>query len=408
MTCRHCGAVLALPFLDLGTAPPSNAFLSVAALRSPEKWYPLRVLTCTACWLVQTEDYTHRGELFAEDYAYFSSYSTTWVSHAERYVDAMVERLSLDERSLVVEVACNDGYLLQHVRARAIPALGIEPTKSTAQAARARGIEVVEEFLGIALADRLRQSGVSADLIVANNVLAHVPDINDFVSGLARLLKSTGVATFEFPHLLRTVRESQFDTIYHEHFSYLSFSTAMAILERSGLRVFDVEELSTHGGSLRVFAHRIDGVTRQVTERVGPLCEEERAAGMRTAQFYERFQAQAERVKDDFLSFLLGAKQAGRSVAAYGAAAKGSTLLNFAGVRPDHIRFVADRNPAKQGSYMPGSRIPIVDEAHLRTAKPDLVVVLPWNLKAEVTRQLHYIRDWGGQFVTAIPRIETL
>jgi SAM-dependent methyltransferase len=408
VTCRHCGAPVTLPFLDLGTAPPSNAYLGPDALRSPERWYPLRVLTCAACWLVQTEDYAHHAELFSEDYAYFSSYSTTWVTHARRYVDAMVERLTLGEQSLVVEVACNDGYLLQHVNARGIPSLGIEPTKSTAAAARAKGIEVVEEFMGRALADRLVASGVSADLMVANNVLAHVPDINDFVSAFARLLKPGGVATFEFPHLLNTVRESQFDTIYHEHFSYLSLSTVDAIFRRNGLRVFDVEELPTHGGSLRVFAHRGDVAPRPVSDAVARICGEETAAGMQTPEFYENFQGHAERIKNDFVRILIDAKREGRKVAAYGAAAKGSTLLNFAGVRRDLLPFVADRNPAKQGSFMPGSRIPIVDESRLREERPDIIFIFPWNLKAEVVQQLQYVRDWGARFVTAVPRIEIL
>jgi SAM-dependent methyltransferase len=408
VNCRHCGAAVTLPFVDLGSAPPSNAYLTREGLRSPEKWYPLRVLTCGRCWLVQTEDFTHHAELFSDDYAYFSSYSTTWVTHAERYVDMIVRRLSLDGSSKVVEVACNDGYLLQHVVARGIPSLGIEPTKSTATAARAKGVEVVEEFFGCHLADRLLASGISADLAVANNVLAHVPNINDFVSGFGRLLKPAGVATFEFPHLLKTVRDSQFDTVYHEHFSYLSLSTVMDIFKRNGLSVFDVEELPTHGGSIRVYAQRQDAPSRPVTEEVRRICTAELEAGMHTPEFYEGFQARADRVKNEFLSVLLDARRAGRKVAAYGAAAKGSTLMNYAGVRQDLLQFVVDRNPAKQGSFMPGSRIPIVDESRLHAEKPGLVVIFPWNIKAEVVAQLNYVRAWGGQFVTAIPRVEIL
>jgi SAM-dependent methyltransferase len=408
VNCRHCGAAVTLPFVDLGSAPPSNAYLTPDGLRLPEKWYPLRVLSCGRCWLVQTEDYAHQTELFSDDYAYFSSISTTWVAHAERYVDMIIPRLSLDDASQVVEVACNDGYLLQHLVARGIPSLGIEPTNSTARAARAKGIKVVEEFFGCDLADRLLASGISADLVVANNVLAHVPNINDFVSGFARLLKPAGIATFEFPHLLKTVRDSQFDTVYHEHFSYLSLSTVMAIFDRNSLDVFDVEELPTHGGSIRVYAHRQGGPPRPVTEQVRRICNAELEAGMRTPEFYVGFQAKADHIKNDFLSLLVDAKRAGQKVAAYGAAAKGSTLMNYAGVRQDLLQFVADRNPAKQGNFMPGSRIPIVDESRLHAEKPHLVVIFPWNLKTEVIAQLEYVRAWGGRFVTAIPRVEIL
>jgi SAM-dependent methyltransferase len=405
MKCRHCGAVLSLPFVDLGSAPPSNAYLTEETMRMPEKWYPLKVLTCTECWLVQTEDYAHCSELFSVDYAYFSSFSTTWLQHAEHYVASMVERLCLGGNSQVVEVASNDGYLLQYVKARGIPCLGIEPTTSTAQVARGKGLVVVEDFFGTGLARTLAAAGKCADLTVANNVLAHVPDINDFVSGFAILLKPDGVATFEFPHLLRMVREGLFDTIYHEHFSYLSLTTVQRIFARNGLAVFDVEELPTHGGSLRVYAQRSDTGKREISERVGLLCALEVDAGVRTAEFYAGFQARSDRVKNDFLSFLLEAKNAGKTVAAYGAAAKGNTLMNYAGVRPDLIRFVVDRNPAKQGKYLPGSRIPIVDEARLQTEKPDIVVILPWNLSFEVVAQLAYAQAWGCQFVVAVPAI---
>lgn len=394
------------PFIDLGSAPPSNAYLTGKALRAPEKWYPLRVLVCADCWLVQTEDYAHSSELFSEDYAYFSSFSTTWLQHAERYAATMAERFALGENSQVVEVASNDGYLLQYVQARGIPCLGIEPTASTANAARNKGIEVVEEFFGVALARRLVANGKSADLMAANNVLAHVPDINDFVAGFALLLKPQGVATFEFPHLMNLVKENQFDTIYHEHFSYLSLTAALRILERNGLKVFDVEELPTHGGSLRVYAQRSDRGQKEISERVDKLSATEINAGVKTAGFYASFQAKADRVKNDFLSFLLQASNSGKTVAAYGAAAKGNTLMNYAGVRPDLIQYVVDRNPAKQRKYTPGSRIPIVDEARLRASQPHYVVVLPWNLKAEVTQQLDYIRKWGGRIVTAVPKLE--
>jgi SAM-dependent methyltransferase len=406
MNCRHCRAAVTLPFIDLGTAPPSNAYLSQAALSAPETWYPLRVYACSSCWLVQAADYGHGAELFAGDYAYFSSFSSSWLRHAERYVADMVRRFGLGAGSNVIEVASNDGYLLQFVQARGIPCLGVEPTHGTAQAARAKGIEVVEAFFGTALADQLQRDGRAADLTAANNVLAHVPDINDFVAAFARVLKPTGVATFEFPHLLRLVEDCQFDTIYHEHYSYLSLTAVRAIFAANGLAVFDVEELATHGGSLRLFAQRSDAGGRSVAPSVAALLEREAGAGVATEAYYRGFQARAEALKDAFLGFLIEAKRTGKRVGAYGAAAKGNTLLNFAGVRSDLLPWVADRNPSKQGRYLPGSRIPIVAEERLRREQPDLVIILPWNLRAEVLEQLAYVRDWGGRFVTAVPGLE--
>lgn len=403
MKCRHCGAELVLPLIDLGSAPPSNAYLTEQTLHAPEKHFPLRVLACTECWLVQTEDYAGADELFSADYAYFSSFSTTWLKHAEQYVTDMVQRFSLDATSHIVEVAANDGYLLQYAKARGIPCLGVEPTTSTANAARAKGIEIVEEFFGVRLARDLVIQGKQADLTAANNVLAHVPDINDFVAGFATLLKPTGVSTFEFPHLLRLVSENQFDTIYHEHYSYLSLTAVKRIFEHNGLSVFDVEELPTHGGSLRVFAQRRDAGIREASARVAELLGRETAAGMATPRFYAGFQVKADQVKNDFIAFLIEAKRAGKKVAAYGAAAKGNTLLNYAGVRPDLLPYVVDRNPAKQDKYLPGCRIPIMAENHLKVDCPDYVVILPWNLRTEVMEQLAYIREWGGQFVTSVP-----
>lgn len=405
MKCRHCGADLTLPLIDLGSAPPSNAFLTDATLRAPEKWFPLRVLVCTECWLAQTEDYAGAEELFAADYAYFSSFSTSWLAHAERYVADMTARFDLDSSSQVIEVAANDGYLLQYVKARGIPCLGVEPTASTAAAARVRGIDIVEDFFGVRLARKLVGQSLSADLITANNVLAHIPDINDFVAGIAHLLKSSGVATFEFPHLLRLVAGNEFDTVYHEHFSYLSLTAVARIFDRSNLVVFDVEELPTHGGSLRVFAQRKDSHAKQATPRVAAMVLRENVAQMTTRDYYSAFQAKADRVKNDFVSFLVETKRAGKKIAGYGAAAKGNTLLNYAGVRPDLLPWVADRSPAKRGKYLPGSRIPVVAEAHLQQERPDYVVILPWNLREEVVTQLSYIREWGGQFVTAVPSL---
>ena len=405
MKCRHCASELRLPFLDLGSAPPSNAYLSETALRAPETWYPLRLLVCESCWLVQTEDHAGREQLFADDYAYFSSYSSSWLAHAQAYVQAMHTRYGLHAGSCVAEVAANDGYLLQYVQQAGVPCYGIEPTASTAAAARARGIEIVERFFGVALARELAAQGRQADLMAANNVLAHVPDINDFVAGFALLLKAQGVATFEFPHLLRMVQECQFDTAYHEHYSYLSLTSVQRIFAHNGLQVFDVEELPTHGGSLRVHAQRSDAGRRPVTPAVAALLAREQAAGMTAADYYRGFQARAEQVKNGLLEFLLQARREGLKVGAYGAAAKGNTLLNFAGVRPDLLPYVVDLNPAKQGRYLPGSRVPIVAEEHLRQDRPDRVLILPWNLRAEITAQLAYIREWRGRFVTAVPQI---
>jgi len=405
MKCRHCAAALTVTLVDLGSAPPSNAYLIEERLHRPEKWFPLRVLVCERCWLVQTEDFAEREELFDADYAYFSSFSTTWLNHAKGYVAEMTARFGLNSDSHVVEVAANDGYLLQYVHERNIPCLGIEPTAGTAAAARAKGIPVVEDFFGMALARELAAQDKHADLLVANNVLAHVPGLNDFLAGFTLLLKPSGIATFEFPHLLRLIAGNQFDTIYHEHFSYLSLIAINRIFTANGLTVFDVEELPTHGGSLRVFAQRSDTGQVPVSVQVGALLRREAEAGLGSLEYYAEFQAKANQVKDDFLAFLLEAKRQGKKVAAYGAAAKGNTLINYAGIRPDLISFVVDRNPAKQGKYLPGSRIPIVDETRLRTERPDYVVILPWNLRDEVTAQLDYIRKWGGQFVAAVPEL---
>lgn len=407
MNCRSCGAVLTCEFLDLGTAPPSNAFLSAADLARPEAWFPLKLHACSDCHLVQVDEVQAHDKLFAPDYVYFSSYSRSWLEHAERYVAAAVDRLGLGPSSLVVELASNDGYLLQYVAARGIPCLGIEPTEGTALAARARGIETVVRFFGTQLADELARSRGGADLIVGNNVLAHVPDINDFVAGIARLLSPGGVATLEFPHLLELVANRQFDTVYHEHFSYLSFHTVQRIFAAQGLRLWDVETLPTHGGSLRVWACRQDA-PRAATPAVAAMLERESAAGMMDMAWYQGFQRVAEDVKDGFLAFLLEQKRAGKRVAAYGAAAKGNTLINFAGIRADLIAFVVDASPHKQGRYLPGSRIPVVDEAMLRQARPDYVVILPWNLRDEISQQLDYVRHWQGKLVVAIPRIEVL
>ena len=405
MRCRHCGGGDFIPFLDLGEAPPSNSYLDEADLALPEKRYPLVIRTCTECWLTQTEDFADREEFFSGDYAYFSSFSRTWLDHAKSYVGAMRNRFGLGADSLVAEVAANDGYLLQYARELGIPCYGIEPTRSTAEAARAKGIEIVEEFFGQELAARLASEGRQADLIAANNVLAHVPDINDFVAGFATLLKPSGVATFEFPHLYEMVRGNQFDTAYHEHYSYLSLLAVDRIFSANGLTVFDVETTPHHGGSLRVFACRSDHRAYQVTPAVEAKLKTERRSGMDSPAFYAGFQVSAEAARDGFRAFLDEARAAGLKVAAYGAAAKGNTLLNFAGADAGDIAFVIDRNPAKQGRYMPGSHIPIVGEERLISDQPHRVVILPWNIETEIRTQLTFISDWGGQFVTAIPKL---
>lgn len=406
MNCRHCRTPLSLSMIDLGSAPPSNSYLKAENIDAPEKWFPLRVLVCEECWLAQTEDFTSAGELFDSDYAYFSSYSTGWLAHAKTYAAEMVQRYELTRTSLVAEVASNDGYLLQYFQSAGIPCYGIEPTASTALAARARGIRVIGEFFGTSLARRLADKGEQADLIAANNVLAHVPDINDFVSGFAFLLKPDGVATFEFPHLLNLVRGQQFDTIYHEHFSYLSLLAVDRIFTTCGLKIFDVEKIATHGGSLRIYAQRTDTGRRKKTAALAALADEERRAGMGSRDFYRNLQGEAERIKYDLLRFLIEQKVTGKTTVAYGAAAKGNTLLNWAGIRPDLLSKAIDRNPAKQGKFLPGSRIPIASEDELRRTKPDWILILPWNLRDELIEQLSYVREWGARFVTAIPTLD--
>ncbi|MGL6246792.1 methyltransferase domain-containing protein [Pseudomonas sp.] len=408
MNCRGCGTSLALPLIDLGTSPPSNAYVRADQLEKAEQWVPLKVAVCQQCWLVQTEDYTSADSLFDAEYAYFSSFSSTWLAHADQYVAEMVERFGLTADSRVVEIAANDGYLLQYVAGRGIPCLGVEPTRSTAQAAREKGLEIRELFFGRDTASQLIADGWSADLMAANNVLAHVPDINDFLGGFATLLKPTGVATFEFPQLLTLMAGQQFDTLYHEHYSYLSLTAVQTLCERNGLEVFDVSQLSTHGGSLRVFVQRADGVRRDVQPAVAQQLQAELAAGVKTPEYYATLAPAAERIKHELLRFLLQAKADGKRVVGYGAAAKGNTLLNYAGVKPDLLAWVADANPHKQGKYLPGSRIPIVPPAQIDLEKPDYVLVLPWNLLHEVSQQLAQVREWGGRFVIAVPELTVL
>jgi SAM-dependent methyltransferase len=397
--------MLTLKLIDLGASPPSNSYLTKVQLQSPELYYPLRVLICEMCWLVQTEDFASRKELFSGEYAYFSSYSSSWLKHSKGYVDTMVKRFRLDTNSLIVEVACNDGYLLQFAKDLRIPTLGIEPTQSTASHAREKGIETIEDFFGVNLAQSLIHKGYQADLMVANNVLAHVPDINDFVNGFSLLLKETGVATFEFPHLVNLIELNQFDTVYHEHFSYLSLTAVNRIFAANGLNIFDVEKLTTHGGSLRVFAQRSDSGNQIVMPKVKDLLEFEKILGIDNRHYYSSLQINANKIKNDFLSFLLESKRNGKSCVAYGAAAKGNTLLNYSGVKDDLVNYVVDLNPSKQNKYLPGSRIPIYGVERIAQTKPDYVILLPWNLKNELFDQLRYIGEWGGKIVTAVPNL---
>ncbi|EAU54376.1 class I SAM-dependent methyltransferase [Mariprofundus ferrooxydans] len=405
MNCRHCGKVLQHQFLDLGFAPPSNAYLNPADLHAPELYFPLKLHVCDSCWLVQTEDYARSDELFTEDYAYFSSTSSGWMRHAKEYCGMISDRLQLNEESFVIEVASNDGYLLRNFVEAGVPCLGVEPTASTADAAEQLNIPVMREFFGQSLAENLVAEDKQADLILGNNVYAHVPDINDFTMGLKTALKPGGTITLEFPHLLNLIQLNQFDTVYHEHYSYLSLYSVQRIFERAGLVVYDVEQLPTHGGSLRIYGCHADAGF-EVRAAVHAVLAAELAAGMRDLDVYLAFQPKADRVKNDLLSFLIEQKRSGKTVAAYGAAAKGNTLLNYAGVKPDLLSFVCDAAAAKQGKYMPGSHIPILSPVAMADYRPDFVVILPWNISEEVMRNNAFVREWGGQFVTAVPELK--
>jgi SAM-dependent methyltransferase len=406
MICRFDGLPLTHEFVDLGFSPPSNSFLSVTQLNEPEVYYPLRLFVSERTFLVQVDEYKNHDEIFSSDYVYFSSYSSTWLKHSKAYAEMMIKRFGYGKTSQVVEIASNDGYLLQYFKEKAVPVLGIEPTAGTAAVARKKGIESWIEFFGVALAKRMVKEGRQADLLLGNNVLAHVPDLNDFVAGLKIALKPGGVITMEFPHLMQLVERNQFDTIYHEHFSYLSLIAVQAIFRHHGLEIFDVHEISTHGGSLRIFAKHEGDRTHETKPAVEALAETERKKGMNTLAYYKGFQAKVNHVKNTFLGFLLQAKKDGKTIAAYGAAAKGNTLLNYCGIKTDLIDFVVDANPNKQKKFLPGSHIPVLEETSLKNHKPDYIVVLPWNIKEEIEEQLSYIRDWNGKFVTAIPDLQ--
>ena len=400
--CRFCGEKLQYTFVDLGMSPMCESYVAAEQLNVMEPFYPLHVYVCGSCFLVQLEEYVDPQEIFTE-YAYFSSYSSDWLKHAESYVAMAADRFGLDGSSLVVEVASNDGYLLQYCVQRGIPALGIEPAANVAEVAIGKGVPTRVEFFGVETARRLAAEGKMADLLLGNNVLAQVPDLNDFVKGMKILLKPGGVITMEFPHLMRLMEENQFDTIYHEHFSYFSFITVEKIFAAHGLELFDVEELGTHGGSLRIFARHSGADCFEVSPRVGELRSREEAAGITRIDTYGNFAEQVRETKRKLLHFLITAKREGKSVAGYGAPGKGNTLLNYCGVRTDFLDFTVDRNPYKQGKFLPGTHIPIYAPEKILETKPDYLLILPWNFKEEIMEQMSCIREWGGQFVVPVP-----
>ena len=406
--CRACGTALRHSFCDLGTAPPSNAFLRAEQLNGTERFYPLHALVCDSCWLVQIEVFEAPQQIFTDEYVYFSSYSETWLAHARSYVDAVSARFALGDNHRVVEIASNDGYLLQYFTARGVPVLGIEPAANVARAAEQKGVSTRVEFFSAACAGRLAAEGIAADLIVANNVLAHVPSPNDFVEGIQVLLAPGGVATLEFPHLLRLIEHNQFDTIYHEHFSYFSLLAAERLLAAHRLRVFDVEELPTHGGSLRLYVCPAAARSYEGGARLAKVRADERQAALHSLDGYQGFQSGVRETKRALIEILSAAKHDGRRVAGYGAAAKGNTLLNYCGVRGDMIDYVADLSPHKQGRFLPGSHIPVVPPERVRETRPDLLLVLPWNIKEEIMAQNACIRGWGGRFLIPIPHPQVI
>ena len=408
MQCRFCKTELSNVFIDLGNSPASNSFLTVAQLNEPEVFYPLKVYTCHQCFLVQVDEYKKSDAIFDSNYVYFSSYSSSWLAHSKQYTEMMTKRFGYHPGSLIIEVASNDGYLLQYFHQNGIPVLGIEPTANTAEAAKAKGVNSVVDFFGVRLAKELVAKNIKADLLLGNNVLAHVPDILDFVGGIKIILKESGVVTMEFPHLMQLVDNNQFDTIYHEHFSYLSFHTVKLLFESQGLQLFDVEEIPTHGGSLRIFAKHDNDTTKTISENVAALLKKEAEKGLTVLSYYNNFQEKALKVKIDLLEFLINQKKAGKNVAAYGAAAKGNTMLNYCGIKNDLIDFVVDANPHKQNKYLPASHIPVVNEQYLKNDAPDFVIIFPWNLTDEITKQLSYIKEWGGKFVVAVPSLQII
>jgi 2-polyprenyl-3-methyl-5-hydroxy-6-metoxy-1,4-benzoquinol methylase len=409
MKCRHCDTDLERVFVDLQYSPPCNAMLKAEQLNEPEVYFPLKIFVCENCYLVQVDEVEKAANIFDHEYTYFSSYSSSWLAHAKKYVDMMMGRFDFGADSLVIEIASNDGYLLQYFKEHGVPVLGVDPTANTAEVARQKGIETVVDFFGSDFAARqLVNQGIKGDLILGNNVLAHVPDINDFVKGMKAALKENGIITMEFPHLMRLVEETQFDTIYHEHYSYLSFAVVKRIFAAQGLEIFDVDELPTHGGSLRIYAKHEGNATFPTSQNVMKLLEKEMQAGMNTPAYYEGFQERVNAVKYGLLSFFLEQRRLGKKVIGYGAAGKGNTLLNYCVKGNDLIRFVVDASPHKQNKYLPGSHIPVVDAGAIREYKPDYIVILPWNLKAEISGQFSYVKEWGCRFVVPIPETTIL
>lgn len=402
--CRFCGNSLNYTFVDLGVSPLSNAYIKAEQTNQMEPFYPLRVYVCGHCYLVQLPVFQSSEEIFC-DYAYFSSFSDSWLQHAKSYTDLMIDRFGFDAESQIIEIASNDGYLLQYFKAKGIPVLGIEPAKNVAQVAQKAGIQTMEKFFGCQTAIELAQEGKYADLLIGNNVLAHVPDIIDFVKGMKIVLKPDGVITVEFPHLMRLMAENQFDTIYHEHFSYFSFTIVNKLFDRYGLTIFDVDELSTHGGSLRIYARHADDASRGIGENVTALLEREAAVGFENLEFYLNFNQKVQSTKRSILDFMVRIKNEGKTLAGYGAPAKGNTLLNYCGIRTDFIEYTVDRSPHKQGHFLPGTHIPIHHPDKIKETQPDYVIILPWNLKDEIVSQMAHIRDWDGKFVTLIPEV---
>jgi SAM-dependent methyltransferase len=408
MECRFCKSDLTDVLIDFNSTPAANSLLTEQELNEPENFYPLKVFTCSNCFLVQVAEYKTSSSIFNDEYVYFSSYSSSWLKHAKDYTDSMVNRFGFDGNTQIVEIASNDGYLLQYFKEKNIPVLGIEPTANTAKVAIGKGIDTLVAFFGVELATKLAGLNKRADLIVGNNVLAHVPDIVDFVAGLKLLLKEDGVITLEFPHLMQMVDNMQFDTIYHEHFSYLSFYAVKQIFESQGLELFDVDEIPTHGGSLRIYGKHAEDKTKEISANTTALLQKELAKGMDTLAYYANFQSKADIIKHEFVSFIKQEKLIGKSIAGYGAAAKGISFLNYCEVKNDMIDFVVDANPHKQHKWLPASHIPVVDEAVLKEKKPDYVVIFPWNIKTEVINQLDYVKSWGGKFIIAIPSLQII
>jgi 2-polyprenyl-3-methyl-5-hydroxy-6-metoxy-1,4-benzoquinol methylase len=400
--CRFCGEPLNHIFLDLGISPLANSYVHLERLQQSESMYPLKTFVCDSCYLVQVEDYESPNHIFS-DYAYFSSFSESWLSHCESYVNQMINRFELNSQHQVIEIASNDGYLLQYFSEREVPVLGIEPAANVAAVAKEKGIATVVDFFGTKLANGLREQGKSADLLLGNNVLAHVPSLNDFVSGMKIVLKSTGVITMEFPHLMQLIANVQFDTIYHEHYSYFSFTTVCALFAKHELTVFDVEKLQTHGGSLRIYAQHTEYEEREVSPRVSQLLEEESAYGMTDLSMYQTYREKASRLKRDVVSLCIDIKNEGKTIAGYGAPAKGNTLLNYCGLDRDYFDYTVDRSPHKQGKLLPGSRIPIYTPDKIKETKPDYLFILPWNLVDEIILQTEYIREWGGKWIVPVP-----